>query len=95
MVTFEPEITVDAGLNAQPSGIRNRIRSLFVKRPYADGADLSGKTVIVTGASPRSIGFATARIPGVVWRDRRSHDALEYRQSGRADSREAAEAPGQ
>ena len=61
MVTFEPEITVDAGLNAQPSGIRNRIRSLFVKRPYADGADLSGKTVIVTGASPQSIGFATAK----------------------------------
>ncbi len=33
-----------------------------MKRAYADAADLSGKTVIVTGASSRSIGCDTARI---------------------------------
>ena len=48
--------------NARPDGGRHLARGLFVKRPYADAADLSSKTAIVTGASPRSIGCDTARI---------------------------------
>ena len=48
--------------NARPGGARHLARGLFVKRPYAETADLSGKTAIVTGASPRSIGYDTARI---------------------------------
>jgi retinol dehydrogenase-12 len=48
--------------NAAPGGFRNLIRGLFVKRPYADAVDLNGKTAIVTGASPSSLGFEIARI---------------------------------
>jgi len=48
--------------NAGPDGARHLVRGLFVKRPYADAVDLSGKTAIVTGASPKSIGCDTARI---------------------------------
>ena len=36
-------------------------RRLFVKTTFAERVDLDGKTVIVTGASPRSLGFETAR----------------------------------
>ena len=39
-----------------------RIRNLFGAAPFAQVADLHGKTIIVTGASPGSIGFETARI---------------------------------
>lgn len=41
--------------------IRHRLRSLVVKAPFADRVDMRGKTVIVTGASPNSIGFETAK----------------------------------
>ena len=36
-------------------------RRLFVKTTFAERVDLDGKTMIVTGASPRSLGFETAR----------------------------------
>lgn len=36
-------------------------RRLFVKTTFADRVDLDGKKIIVTGASPGSLGFATAR----------------------------------
>ncbi len=39
-----------------------RLRQRFVRAPFAAPADLGGKHVIVTGASPNSIGYATARI---------------------------------
>ncbi len=52
----------DAKPNARPDGFRHLVRGLFVKRPYADAADLNGKSAIVTGASPMSIGCDTARI---------------------------------
>ena len=48
--------------NAAPAGFRNLVRGLFVKRPYAEAVDLSGKTAIVTGASTSSLGFEIARI---------------------------------
>jgi NAD(P)-dependent dehydrogenase (short-subunit alcohol dehydrogenase family) len=38
-----------------------RIRSLFAAAPYAEPVDLRSRKIIVTGASPGSIGFATAR----------------------------------
>lgn len=38
-----------------------RLRGLFSATPFAQPVDLRGKRVIVTGASPGSIGFATAR----------------------------------
>jgi retinol dehydrogenase-12 len=51
-----------ASVNTQPGGLRNLIRGTFLKRPYADAVDLSGKTAIVTGASPVSLGSEIARI---------------------------------
>lgn len=39
-------------------------RRLFVRTVFAEPVDLSGKTMIVTGAGPGSLGFATARILG-------------------------------
>lgn len=41
--------------------IRHRFRSLLVKAPFAERVDMRGKTVMVTGASPNSIGFETAK----------------------------------
>ena len=41
--------------------LSRRIRSLFAAAPYAEPADLRGRKIIVTGASPGSIGFETAR----------------------------------
>jgi retinol dehydrogenase-12 len=35
---------------------------LFVRTTFAQPVDLTGKTVIVTGAGPHSLGFATAKI---------------------------------
>lgn len=37
------------------------MRRLFVKTVFAEPVDLTGKTIIVTGASPGGLGFATAR----------------------------------
>jgi NAD(P)-dependent dehydrogenase (short-subunit alcohol dehydrogenase family) len=37
------------------------IRARFVRAAYADPVDLTGKKIIVTGASPGSLGFETAR----------------------------------
>ena len=37
------------------------LRNLFVRTTFAEPVDLSGKTIIVTGAGPGSLGFATAR----------------------------------
>ena len=37
------------------------LRRLFVAAPYATPVDLRGRKIIVTGASPGSIGYATAR----------------------------------
>ena len=44
------------------SSVYQSIRRLFVKAPFATQQNLTGKTAIVTGASPGSIGFETARI---------------------------------
>ncbi|MFI4978894.1 MAG: SDR family NAD(P)-dependent oxidoreductase [Nevskiales bacterium] len=41
--------------------LSRRIRSLFAAAPYAGPIDLHGRKIIVTGASPGSIGFETAR----------------------------------
>ena len=41
--------------------MREFIRSIFVKTPYAAVADLSGKQAIVTGAGMGSLGFETAK----------------------------------
>ncbi len=41
--------------------VRRTLRKLFVRAPFADRIDLHGKRIIVTGASPGSIGFETAR----------------------------------
>ena len=41
--------------------IRQLLRSPFVNTPFAEAADLSGKSMIVTGASLGSLGYATAR----------------------------------
>jgi retinol dehydrogenase-12 len=38
------------------------IRKLFVAAPFAESVDLKDKKIIVTGASPGSLGFETARI---------------------------------
>jgi NAD(P)-dependent dehydrogenase (short-subunit alcohol dehydrogenase family) len=38
-----------------------RLRNLVVRAPHAQTVDLQGRRMIVTGASPGSIGFATAR----------------------------------
>ncbi|HET8883611.1 MAG TPA: SDR family NAD(P)-dependent oxidoreductase [Solimonas sp.] len=37
------------------------LRNLVVRAPYAQPVDLQGRRMIVTGAAPGSIGFATAR----------------------------------
>ncbi|MBW2552468.1 MAG: SDR family NAD(P)-dependent oxidoreductase [Deltaproteobacteria bacterium] len=65
-----------------------------MKRPYADAADLNGKTAIVTGASPRSIGCDTARILAsfgatVVITTRSSTDAAVENIRERLDTPEA------
>ncbi len=41
--------------------LSRRIRNLFAAAPYAEPVDLRGRKIIVTGASPGSIGFETAR----------------------------------
>ena len=41
--------------------LSRRIRGLFAAAPYAEPVDLRGRKIIVTGASPGSIGFETAR----------------------------------
>ena len=41
--------------------MRNFFRSLVVNARFAARVDMHGKTVVVTGASPNSIGFETAR----------------------------------
>lgn len=38
------------------------IRRLFIRAPRAEPVDLRGRRMIVTGAAPGSIGFATARV---------------------------------
>lgn len=43
------------------SKVYGLLRHLFVSAPFAGQVDLRGKNIIVTGASPGSIGFATAR----------------------------------
>jgi NAD(P)-dependent dehydrogenase (short-subunit alcohol dehydrogenase family) len=48
--------------NTMPaSSVYQSIRRFFVKAPFAHQQDLTGKTVIVTGCAPGSIGFETAR----------------------------------
>lgn len=41
--------------------LRSFIRKPFVQTPFAEPVDLRGKKAIVTGASPGSLGFETAR----------------------------------
>ena len=40
----------------------NHILRLFTSKPMAEEVDMSSRNVIVTGASPRSIGYETAKI---------------------------------
>ncbi len=40
----------------------NHLWRLFGRNPTAERADMSGRRVIVTGASPKSLGYETARI---------------------------------
>lgn len=40
----------------------NHLLRLFGRNPTAERADMSGRHVIVTGASPKSLGYETARI---------------------------------
>lgn len=40
----------------------NHLRRLFTRHPTAGQVDMSGRHVIVTGASPNSLGYETARI---------------------------------
>jgi NAD(P)-dependent dehydrogenase (short-subunit alcohol dehydrogenase family) len=42
--------------------LSRRLRALFAAAPCAEPVDLRGRNIIVTGASPGSIGFETARI---------------------------------
>ena len=44
-----------------PRPLSRRIRNLFGAVPYAEPVDLRGRKIIVSGASPGSIGFETAR----------------------------------
>ena len=37
--------------------LSRRIRNLFAAAPYAEPVDLRGRRIIVTGATPGSIGF--------------------------------------
>ena len=46
---------------ASRGGLYDFIRSRFVRTVYAEPVDLTGKTIVVTGASPGSLGFETAR----------------------------------
>ena len=41
--------------------IYKTLRGLVIKAPFAEKQDLHGKTIIVTGCAPKSIGFETAR----------------------------------
>jgi NAD(P)-dependent dehydrogenase (short-subunit alcohol dehydrogenase family) len=41
--------------------VHDFIRARFVRTAYAEPVDVTGKTMIVTGASPGSLGFETAR----------------------------------
>ena len=41
--------------------VHDSIRARFVRAAYAEPVDLTGKQIIVTGASPGSLGFETAR----------------------------------
>ena len=41
--------------------VHDFIRARFVRTAYAEPVDITGKTMIVTGASPGSLGFETAR----------------------------------
>jgi len=43
------------------SGFREFLRRRFVRTVYAEPVDLTGKKFVVTGASPGSLGFETAR----------------------------------
>lgn len=45
----------------EPQRLYDSIRARFVKTAYAEPVDLEGKTIIVTGATPGSLGFETAR----------------------------------
>ena len=40
----------------------NHLGRLFTPKPVAQGVDMTGRHVIVTGAAPRSLGYETARI---------------------------------
>jgi NAD(P)-dependent dehydrogenase (short-subunit alcohol dehydrogenase family) len=42
--------------------LTQRLRGLLIRAPFATRADLTGKNIIVTGATPGSLGFETARI---------------------------------
>ena len=49
-------------ISANPARpLSRRIRNLFAAAPYAEPVDLRGRKIIVTGATPGSIGFETAR----------------------------------
>ncbi len=43
------------------SGLYQAVRQRLVKAPFADCVDMTGKTVLVTGCTPGSLGFATAK----------------------------------
>jgi retinol dehydrogenase-12 len=49
------------GTIASDDGLRHLIRKRFVSATYAEAVDLTGKMIIVTGATPGSLGFETAR----------------------------------
>ena len=53
--------TEKKGTIASDDGLRHLIRKRFVSATYAEAVDLTGKTIIVTGATPGSLGFETAR----------------------------------
>ena len=40
----------------------NHLRRLFIRKPTAERIDMSGRRIIVTGASPNSLGYETAKI---------------------------------
>lgn len=57
-------------------------RRAFVRSVFADAVDMSGKIVVVTGCSPGSLGFASARTLAewgatVVATSRRDHDKIQ------------------
>jgi retinol dehydrogenase-12 len=49
------------GAIASDHGLRHFIRKRFVSAAYAEAVDLTSKLIIVTGATPGSLGFETAR----------------------------------